>query len=104
MIMENLTRVADVSDIAPGGVHIVKIDRKTIAVFNIDGILYAIDNTCLHRGGPLGEGKLEGTTVTCPWHGWKYNISTGENFTKPNKNIATYPVTVKEGSIFVEIS
>jgi len=102
--MDNLIRVADVSDIAPGGVRIVKIDRKTIAVFNVDGILYAIDNTCLHRGGPLGEGKLEGTTVTCPWHGWKYNIATGENLTKPDKKIATYPVTVKEGGIFVEIS
>jgi len=102
--MEKLTRVADISDIVPGSVYIVTIDRKAIAVFNIDGILYAIDNTCLHRGGPLGEGKLEGTTVTCPWHGWKYNIATGENLTKPDKKIATYPVTVKEESIFVEIS
>jgi nitrite reductase (NADH) small subunit len=104
MSMGNLTRVAGVSDIASGGVHIVNVGRKTIAVFSIDGTLYAIDNTCLHRGGPLGEGKLEGITVTCPWHGWKYNISTGENLTKPDKKIATYPVTVKDGSIFVEIS
>ena len=54
-----------------------------IALFNVDGTVSAIEGTCTHRGGPLGEGSLEGTTVTCPWHGATFDVRTGNHLTAP---------------------
>ena len=52
----------------------LQLDGKVIALANVGGKLYAINNVCLHRGGPLGEGELGGQVVTCPWHGWQYDV------------------------------
>ncbi len=101
--MPKLTRVAAAGDIAPGTAKIVQAEGRTIAVFNCEGTFYAIDNTCLHRGGPLGEGDLEGTVVTCPWHGWRYDVSTGANVMNPAVRVATYPVRVEGGEVLVEV-
>ena len=72
-----MTKVAKVSEIPTGTGKVVEIDGKAIAVFNCDGAFYATENTCKHRGGPLGEGMLSGTAVTCPWHGWEYDVTSG---------------------------
>src|SRR2546428_3328347 len=71
-------RVADASELAPGQAKCVEVAGKKIALFNLDGSFYAIDDTCTHRGGPLSEGEVSGEEVTCPWHGAVYNIKTGE--------------------------
>jgi len=63
------TKIAETKDLPPGSGTIVEAGGRTLALFNVDGTFYAIDNTCLHRGGPLGEGDLDDTIVTCPWHG-----------------------------------
>ncbi len=69
--------VATLGEIAPGTAKTVVVDRREIAVFNIDGTFYAIENTCPHQGGPLAEGWLDGATVTCPWHAWCFKLDDG---------------------------
>jgi nitrite reductase/ring-hydroxylating ferredoxin subunit len=80
------------------------VDGKEVAIFNVSGTFYAIDNVCLHVGGPLGEGFLEGEIVTCPLHGWQYNVATGEVILNPEMRVPTYQVKVENGKIMVAVS
>ena len=95
--MAEFVRVTGAADVAPGSGMVAEVKGQSIAVFNVDGTYYAIDNTCVHRGGPLGEGELEGDTVTCPWHGWQYNVQSGKSINNPSACVKSYQVTV-EGS------
>ncbi len=72
-----------------------------IAVFNLDGTYYAISNSCIHQGGPLSKGFLNGDIVTCPWHGWKYSVKTGKSPHKGGDSVNSYPVKIIEGKIYV---
>lgn len=101
--MGKLTKVAETTEIAPGQGKVVDAGGKALAVFNCDGTFYAIDNTCLHRGGPLGEGDLDGTVVTCPWHGWRWDVTTGANAMNASVKVGCYPVRVEGGSVLVEL-
>jgi nitrite reductase/ring-hydroxylating ferredoxin subunit len=101
--MGQWTKVAETSDILVDQGRTVDAGGKTLAVFNSGGTLYALDNTCLHRGGPLGEGELEGTIVTCPWHGWRYDITTGANAMNPAIRVGCYPVRIEGTSVLVEV-
>lgn len=101
--MGELVRVAGKDEIAPGSGIVAEVRGKSIAVFHVDGQFYAIDNTCAHRGGPLGEGELEGDVVTCPWHGWEYNVKTGACLTNPAVSVKTYPVVVENSDVKVEV-
>jgi nitrite reductase/ring-hydroxylating ferredoxin subunit len=101
--MAKPTRVAEASDIEPGQGKVVQVEGKALAVFNCDGRFYAIDNTCMHRGGPLGEGELAGTVVTCPWHGWQWDVTTGANAMNPSMRVGCYRVTVEGGSVLVDL-
>jgi nitrite reductase (NADH) small subunit len=74
-----------------------------IALFRVEGRCYAIANACPHRGGPLAEGDLEGHVVHCPWHGWSWDVRTGTNARQPLSKVACFPVTVEDGSVFVDI-
>jgi len=96
-------RVGHVRDIPAGGVQIVEANGAAVAVFNVEGVLYAIDNHCPHRGGPLGEGELDGTTLTCPWHAWRWDVTTGANTNNPASRVACFPVVVESGVVFVEL-
>ncbi|MBI3083984.1 MAG: Rieske (2Fe-2S) protein, partial [Candidatus Omnitrophica bacterium] len=82
---------------------VVEVGGKTIAVFNCDGTFYAVDNTCVHRGGPLGEGSLSGTTVTCPWHGWEYDVASGTCLTNPAAKIQRFDVKVDGDDVLISI-
>ena len=77
--MANFVKVAQTSEIPDGQGKCVEVEGKRIAIFNVEGTYYAIDDICPHQGGPLGEGELSGTVVTCPWHGWEYDVTTGVN-------------------------
>ena len=101
--MGQFTKVATKSEISTGSGKAVEINGKTIAVFNCDGTFYAIENTCKHRGGPLGEGSLAGTTVTCPWHGWEYDVSTGECQMDSSIKVQKFDVKVEGDDIFVSV-
>lgn len=97
-----LVRATKAAEVPPGTIREFQLDGKTIALANVDGKFYAIDNTCLHRGGPLGQGILEGKTVTCPWHGWEYDVTTGKVGANPSVGVACYPVEVRGEDIFVD--
>jgi len=77
--MANFVKVAQTSEIPAGQGKCVEVEGKRIAIFNVDGTYYAIDDVCPHQGGPLNEGELSATVVPCPWHGWEYDITTGVN-------------------------
>ena len=97
-------RVAGKGEIPAGEGRVVDAEGRAIAVFNMDGQYYAIDNTCPHRGGPLGEGDLDGPVVSCPWHAWRWDVRTGANVNNPAVTVACYPVREDGGALFVELS
>ena len=97
-------KVATIDALPPGTGQVVEAANRTLAVFNVDGQLYALDNACPHRGGPLGEGELEGPIVMCPWHAWRWNVTTGANVNNPAVKVACFPVTVSGGEVFVEMA
>ena len=116
----DLTRVASTAELDPGERVLVEVDGKEIAVFNVDGEYYALLNYCVHQGGPLceggtsgtltedGEGRLryerKGEIVTCPWHAWEFDITTGEHLARPEKyRVPTYDVVVRDGDLFVAV-
>ena len=96
-------RVASKAEIPVGGSKVVEAGGKTIALFNSGGMFYAIDNTCVHRGGPLGEGNLTGTTVTCPWHGWEYDVASGVCQTDPSTKVQAFSVKVEGDDVLVAV-
>jgi len=101
--MAEFFKVANLNELSPGSAKVVEVAGKTLALFNVGGTIYATDNTCLHQGGPLGEGELMGEVVVCPWHQWEYNVCTGENIGDSSLRIATYPVQVEAGDIKVAV-
>src|SRR5574337_410144 len=95
-------RVGKKEEIPAGTIREFQVDGKTLALANVDGNYYAIHNTCLHRGGPLGQGELEGKVVTCPWHGWQYDVTSGKVTMNPAVGVETYAVEVRGEDIFVD--
>jgi nitrite reductase (NADH) small subunit/3-phenylpropionate/trans-cinnamate dioxygenase ferredoxin subunit len=96
-------KAATVGEVPPGASLTVEVEGRTLALFNVDGVYYAIDNACPHRGGPLAEGDIEGRTVICPWHAWRWDVTTGANVNNPAVKVACFPVTVESDSIFVAL-
>jgi len=94
---------AKTDDIPAGRSRTICLGEKRIALFNVDGAFYAIDDTCLHRGGPLGEGELEGGVVTCPWHGWKYDVRNGEMTMNPAARVKCYPTRIDGSDVQVGV-
>jgi nitrite reductase (NADH) small subunit len=96
-------RAAAVSEIPVGTIKEVNVGETAVAVANIAGTYYAINNTCLHRGGPLGEGTLEGKIVTCPWHGWQFDVTSGKAVQNPAVGVACYPTELRGSEVFVDL-
>ena len=101
---EQVIKVATTEAIPPGRVRVVWAGRKLIAVFNVDGTFYAVDNECTHQGGPLGEGSLHGTVVSCPWHLWRYDVTSGKCLSNPFGQVQSYPVHVSGAEVWVTIA
>ncbi|HEU5180058.1 MAG TPA: Rieske 2Fe-2S domain-containing protein [Candidatus Polarisedimenticolia bacterium] len=80
-------RVASRADVPPGTGKVVVAGGRVLALFNVEGEFFAVDNSCPHRGGPLGEGHLQGKIVTCPWHGWQFDLCTGVSPLNPRHTI-----------------
>ena len=99
--MGDFVRVASTAEVKPGQAVVVEVNGKTLAVFNVDGTFHAIDNTCVHRGGPLGEGDIHGNVVACPWHGWQFDVTTGECVKNPAAKVEVYQVKVDGENITV---
>lgn len=76
--MPGFVKMATLAELPPGSSKEVEHEGRIFALFNVDGRISVIDGICPHQGGPLAEGSLEGTTVTCPWHGWQFDVQTGK--------------------------
>lgn len=81
----------------------VEVKGHEIALFQVGGKVYAVHHVCPHQGGPLSEGGLEGEVVTCPWHGWSFNVTTGECTFNPAIKQETFKVKEEGEDIFVEV-
>ena len=101
--MPEFVRVASVSDVEPGKVKPVKINGKTIALCNVQGTFYALDDVCIHRGGPLSEGYVEGHKLECPWHGWQFDVKTGITGANAGMRVATYEVRIEGDDVLVGV-
>lgn len=116
--------VADTDDLAEGERIVIEISGRQIGVFNIDGEYYAYANWCAHQGGPVCEGgttgqqsasfdretlettvewERDGEILVCPWHGWQFNLTTGDCPSRPSRRLPTYPVRVEDGQVIVSV-
>jgi nitrite reductase/ring-hydroxylating ferredoxin subunit len=121
--MTERIRVADVGEFAAGEQTVVSEGPVEIGVFNVENEYYALSNVCAHESGPVCEGQVRGTLVAeyagpedgviervtddpciaCPWHGWEYDLETGEHLGDDDISIPTFPVIVEDGVVYVEI-
>ena len=99
-----LVRVASTSDVAPGQVRVFSAGDKSIALANLNGKFYAVDNLCTHDNGPLGEGRIDRNTIECPRHGARFDVQTGAVKALPAaRPIKTYPVEVEGEEVKVDV-
>jgi nitrite reductase (NADH) small subunit len=102
--MPSFTKIATQPDLpATGEAREFPCGDKVVCIANVEGTLSAIDNLCLHRGGPLGQGLVDGGKVVCPWHGWQWDPKTGQAGHNPNAKVAIYPLKIENGDVLVEI-
>jgi nitrite reductase (NADH) small subunit len=103
MAVGQLTVVARAEDVPPGTSRVVKTGERELALFNVDGVFHATQAECLHLKGPLGHGRLDGRVVSCPWHGWQYDVTTGENEFDRALTLETFEVVVENGEVKVAV-
>jgi nitrite reductase/ring-hydroxylating ferredoxin subunit len=102
--MGERVRVASLVEVPPGTGWQVQVSGRAVAIFNVDGTIHAMDGICTHRGGPLGEGEVVGSIVTCPWHGARFDVTTGAVLGPPApQGVISYQVAVEGDAIFVEL-
>ena len=101
--MGEFVRAIAAADLPPGSCAEVRVKDKAVALYNVGGAFYASSNTCVHRGGPLGQGMLEGAVVMCPWHAWTFDVTTGRSTVNPELGIATFEVKVEAGQVLVKV-
>jgi 3-phenylpropionate/trans-cinnamate dioxygenase ferredoxin subunit len=100
-----LVKVGLTTEIGEGEARVFEVEDISVAVCNVAGKFYAIENVCSHDNGPLGEGKLYGCEIECPRHGARFDVTSGAMTRMPAYGpVQTFPVTVNNGEIFVEIS
>jgi nitrite reductase/ring-hydroxylating ferredoxin subunit len=92
-----------VDEVPEGHVRAVRAGEEEIALAHVDGAFYATQHHCLHMEGPLGDGHLEGCVLTCPWHGWQYDVRSGENEFDRAIALRTYEVRVEDGEVQVAV-
>jgi nitrite reductase/ring-hydroxylating ferredoxin subunit len=95
---------AKIAEVPAGTIHEFQVAGKAVALANVAGKFYAISDVCVHRGGPLGQGELHENVVTCPWHGWQYDVTTGKVTQNPAMGVACYATEVRGDEVFVEIA
>jgi len=101
--MSEYVAVLSEAELLPGQAAEVKVGERAIALFNIGGTFHALTNLCPHRGGPLGQGFVDGSQVSCPWHNYTFDVTTGENVVNPELKVARYEVKVEDGRVFVKV-
>ena len=102
--MAKLIKIAAVRDVPPGQAAAFTVEGQRIALFNVEGTYYAVGDTCTHRGGPLSKGAVQGTQVTCPWHGADFDLKTGAALGPPaQKGVLSYKIVVESDDIKIEL-
>jgi nitrite reductase/ring-hydroxylating ferredoxin subunit len=101
--MEHWIRVAAAKDCPPGTAIETVAGERIVALFNVAGEFFALDGVCPHQGGPLGKGCLKGHVVTCPWHGWQFDVRTGQHQISATIRQPSLPVRVEHGEVFVDV-
>jgi len=96
-------RAAKAADVPAGTIRQLQVAGKSIALANLQGKFFAINDVCIHRGGPLGQGELTGNVVTCPWHGWQYDVTTGKVVQNPTMGVACYAVELRGDDVYVDL-
>lgn len=101
--MANWIRVAREADCPNGSAIECVAEGRIIAVFNVQGTLHALDGVCPHQGGPLGKGTLNGCIVSCPWHGWEFDVRTGQHQINAQMRQPRYEARVEDAWILVDL-
>jgi nitrite reductase (NADH) small subunit len=101
--MANWVQIAKASDCPPGSAGEFVAGERIVALFNVDGAYYALDGICPHQGGPLGKGKLTGCIVTCPWHGFQFDVTTGQHQTSRSLVHPRLAVRVEGDEVLVDV-
>jgi NAD(P)H-dependent nitrite reductase small subunit len=96
--------VGHIGDFAPGAATMVNVGRRHVALFRLGDEFFALDNMCLHRGGPLCEGPIDDDIVTCPWHGWSYEIRTGTMVQDPRVGVSKHEVRIDGDAISIRLT
>ena len=101
--MAKWIRIADVGDCPSGASIECLAGDLLVALFNVDGEYYALDGVCPHQGGPLGKGRLEGPTVSCPWHGWQFDVVCGQHKTSRTVAQRAFPVRIEGRDVLIDL-
>jgi NAD(P)H-dependent nitrite reductase small subunit len=101
--MPEFVKVARWGDIGEGGSRVVEVAGKEVVLFKVQGKIFALNNVCPHRGGPLAEGVLSGSEVICPWHAWAFDLGTGAYTFAPELRVETFEVRVEDGEILIRV-
>jgi len=103
--MSEFIKVINKSDLPSGQGCVVEINSRPIALFNVNGEFYALDNVCPHRGGPVGEGFVDcaNLTVQCPWHGWTFSLASGASPVIKVAKVETFEVKVEGDEVKVSL-
>ena len=101
--MAEFVEALRLEQLPPGKGTTATVRGKDLALFNVDGTIYAMDDSCLHHGVSLGTSQLDGKIVTCRGHGWKYDVSTGSTLNSPGYGVTAYAVKVVDGKIMVAV-
>ena len=101
--MPRFVKLASLEGLPPGSAAEVEFEGRVYALYNIDGVISAINGVCPHQGGPLAEGTIEGTTVTCPWHGWQIDVRSGKTPMGPKVTQEVYEVKIEGGDVLVGV-
>src|SRR5579875_17161 len=96
-------RAAKSEEIPAGQIREFQVNGKAVAIANVGGKVFAINSICLHHGGPLGEGDLEGSVVSCPWHGWQYDVTTGKLVQQPETGVECYAIELRGEDVYVDV-
>mgnify|MGYP001605070310 CR=1 FL=1 len=101
--MSEFIKICSKNEVGDGKGRVVEVKGKNIAVMNDNGKFFAVENECKHMQGPLGEGECSDGKVTCPWHGWEYDLKTGKNTFDEDVKLKTYEVKVQGNDILVKV-
>jgi nitrite reductase (NADH) small subunit len=103
--MSEFIKIANTTDLPAGRAAVVEVGGRTIALFNVNGEFFALDNICTHRGGPLGEGFVDrnNLTVQCPWHGWIYSLASGVSPIDSTAKVEKFEVRVEGEDVKISL-